>query len=218
MTLPQQDGVLATKLLLVEGKDDLRFFRAMSRHLGMTDISVSSYHGKGNLRNDLSDRVRSPGFQAVSSLGIVRDADDSSISAFDSVISSLRRVNLPTPDAPAMPVEWDGLRVSVLIVPPYGSQGELENVCLRSIEGRSEMQCVESYFDCLSDMEPPIAGNHIAKARLLSYLAVGPVRVTGSGEISRRQPGLRLGEAAEAGVWDWSSAAFQQVRDFLIGL
>ena len=217
MTLTQHNGLIATKLLLVEGNDDLRFFRALSRSIGTDDIVVDTYNGKSNLGNDLSDRVRSSAFHAVSSLGIVRDADDSSQAAFDSVIGSLRRVNLPTPDAPAMPIEQDGLRVSVLILPPDAEQGELENVCLSSIEGAPDLQCVESYFDCLSKVEPSISANHIAKSRLHSYLAIGPVH-TADDKVSRRRPALRLGEAAEAGVWDWSSAAFQQIRDFVSNL
>ena len=215
MTLTQQNGTIATKLLLVEGNDDLRFLQAMSRHLGMTDVSVCSYHGKPNLRNDLSDRFRSPGFQTVSSLGIVRDADYSSRSAFDSVISLLRRVNLPTPDAPNMPIERDGLRVSVLILPPDHEHSELENVCLGSIEGILDLECVESYLECLSNVEPSITANHMAKARLHSYLAIGPVHTTDDGRIVRRRPALRIGEAAEAGVWDWTSPAFVQLANFL---
>lgn len=218
MTLSQQNGTITTRLLLVEGNDDLRFFRALSRSIGTDDVVVDTYNGKRNLGNDLSDRVRSPAFQAVSSLGIVRDADDSSQAAFDSVTGSLRRVNLPTPDAPAMQIEQDGLRVSVLILPPGAEQGELENVCLSSIEGAPDLQCVESYFNCLSKIEPSISANQIAKARVHSYLAIGPVHTTDDGSITRRRPALRLGEAAEAGVWDWNSPSFVQLVAFLHNL
>lgn len=218
MTPSEQNDTSATKLLLVEGNDDLRFFQAMSRHLGITDVTVSSYNGKPNLGNDLSDRVRSPGFQAVSSLGIVRDADDSSRSAFDSVVGSLRRARLPTPDAPITPIERDGLRVSVLVLPPDYEQGELENVCLESIEGSQEMQCVESYLMCQNSLEPGIASNQVAKARLHSYLAAGPIYPTEGGQLGRRRPALRLGEAADAGVWDWTSPVFAKIVSFLRGL
>lgn len=78
--------------------------------------------------------------------------------------------------------------------------------------------CVESYFDCLSNVEPSIASNHLAKARLHSYLAIGPIRTTQDGNIVRRRPALRLGEAAEAGVWDWSSLVFEKIADFLRNL
>lgn len=188
MTLPAQEPA-QRKLVLVEGNDDLRFFKAMSRHLGINDVLIDAYNGKNNLRNDLSDRVRNPDFQTVSSLGIVRDADNSSQAAFDSVVSSLRRVNLPTPGTPVEPVEQDGLRVSVLIIPPDENTGELENVCLRSIEGSREMECVESYFTCMNDLAPPVAANEIAKARLHSYLSIGPVYTNNDGSIDR--PGRR---------------------------
>ena len=217
MSLPTQ-GSTQRRLLLVEGNDDLRFFIALFDHLETTDIAVGSYNGKDNLRNDLSERVRSPEFRLATSLGIVRDADNSSQSAFDSVIGSLRRVGLPTPDAPVVPKESDGLRVSVLIIPPNETRGELENVCLSSIEGTLDWQCVESYLDCLSMSEPPVQENNKAKVRLHSYLAAGPIHTTDNGNISGRRPALRLGEAAEAGVWDWSSPAFERLEEFLRNL
>ena len=191
---------------------------AMLGSLGITDVTMSIYNGKANLGNDLSARIRESEFQAVSSLGIVRDADDSSQSAFHSVVGSLQRANLPTPNAPTIPMERDGLRISVLILPPGDDCGELENVCLSSVAGITDMQCVESYFDCLSNVEPSIAANHMAKARLHSYLAIGPVHTTDDDHITRRRPALRLGEAAEAGVWNWSSPAFEKVADFLRNL
>lgn len=210
------------KLLLVEGNDDLRFFNAMCRHLGINIIQVDSYNGKSNLGNDLSERVRNPDFHRFFSLGIVRDADDSSRSAFDSVAGSLRRAKLPIPDGPMTPIERDGKRVSVLILPPDDMQGELEDVCLHSVAGSLAMGCLESYFDCLSRSGPPIADNHLAKAKIHAYLASGPVPLFYTGEPNessvRRRPGLRLGEAADARVWDWSSPAFALVAGFLRSL
>ena len=109
------------------------------------------------------------------------------------------------------------MQVAVLILPPEDSRGELEDVCLRSIAGSPDLRCVESYIDCLSDTGHPIAANRIAKARLHTYLAAGPV-YTSDGETIRRPPALRLGEAADAGVWDWSAPAFQQIIAFLRNL
>ena len=217
MSLPAL-GTAQRKLLLVEGNDDRRLFGAMSKHLVINDIEISRYNGKANLRNDLAERVRNPDFQTVTSLGVVRDADESAQSAFDSVIGSLRRAGLPTPDAPVVPIESDGLQVSVLILPPDDSQGELENVCLNSIEGMPDLLCVESYLDCLSQSERPVLENNRAKVRLHSYLAAGPIHTADDGNLSRRRPALRLGEAAEAGVWDWNSPAFGQLAYFLRNL
>lgn len=214
----RSSGADSIKLLLVEGRDDLRFFNAMRRYLGMNNVEIDSYNGKPNLGNELADWVRNPEFQRFSGLGIVRDADSSFNSAFDSVISSLRRAGLPIPVAPLAAAERDGLRVSVLILPPDGGSGELEDVCLSSVAGSPDMQCVERYFDCLGNTDPLIAPNLIAKARLHAYLAAGPVRTVRNAGNARRRPGLRLGEAADAGVWDWDSPAFRPIKDFLINL
>ena len=57
------------KLLLVEGKDDYQFFKAMCRHLEINDIAIYSYNGKNNLKNDLPERAINPDFQLISRLG-----------------------------------------------------------------------------------------------------------------------------------------------------
>ena len=207
-----------SKLLLVEGNDDLRFFNAMCRYFGINGIAISSYNGKSNLLTDLPERAVNPNFQLLSGVGIVRDADNNSGSAFASVVSTLRKAELPIPAAPLAPAERDGLRVSVLILPPDGGRGELEDVCLSSIAGSPDMQCVDRYFDCLGNTTPLIAPNRVAKARLHAYLAAGPARAAGVAANARRRPGLRLGEAADAGVWDWDSPAFRPIRDFLFNL
>ena len=206
------------KLLLVEGNDDLRFFNAMCRHFGINGIAISSYNGKSNLLTDLPARAINPDFHLLSGVGIVRDADNNSGSAFASVVSTLRKAELPIPAAPLAPAERDGLRVSVLILPPDGGRGELEDVCLSSIAGSPDMQCVDRYFDCLGNTTPMIAPNRVAKARLHAYLAAGPARAAGRAANARRRPGLRLGEAADAGVWNWDSPAFRPIKDFLLNL
>ncbi len=181
MTIPNTPPI-PRKLLLVEGNDDKRFFEALMQHLGETDIAVEIYGGKQNLGNRLVNVAGRLNTFTDPHIGIVRDADGSSHSAFDSVAGSLRRARLPTPDEPMTPVEQNGLRISVLILPPDEDMGELENVCLSSIEDTPDMRCVGSYFDCLGNAGLPIATNQIAKARLHSYLAAGPVRATQNGE------------------------------------
>lgn len=204
-------GVNASKWLLVEGNDDHRFFNAMCRHFVLGNIVIWGYGGKSNLGNELSDLAKTPDFQLISSIGIVRDADNNARSAFDSVAGSLRRAGLPIPPAPITPIERDGLRISVLILPPTAARGELEDVCLDAIKDSPDLQCVDNYLDCLNQLNPPIAANHIAKARLHAYLAVKPVYLG-------RPPALRLGEAADAGVWNWAAPPFQQITNFLRSL
>lgn len=207
------------KLLLVEGSDDRRLFGALANHLGIDGIAIESYNGKPNLGNDLADRVRSPNFRLYSSIGIVRDADDDAQSAFDSVIGSLRRAYLPTPSVPISSVTQRNLRIAVLIIPPSEGRGELEDMCLRSIEDTEEHACVDAYINCLETLGTPISTNRRAKAKVHAYLAAGPEPRFFAGapdeSSGRRNPGLRVGEAAEARVWNWTSPAFTQVAEFL---
>ena len=41
------------KQVLVEGNDDVRLFRALAKHLGISDIQVNQYGGRDNLRSFL---------------------------------------------------------------------------------------------------------------------------------------------------------------------
>ncbi len=188
------------KLLLVEGEDDRRVFNALVQYLSIKDMVIDSYNGKHNLGNDLSERTRSSNFHIFSSLGIIRDADASASSAFSSVTDSLLKANLPVPPLPMQAAGVYGIRVSVLIIPPSSDQGELEDLCLSSLEGRPAMECVDTYLGCISESGPPVAQVRLAKAKLHTYLAAGPVLFTQTNPERRRRPGLRIGEAADAGV------------------
>ena len=197
--------ITAEKLLLVEGLDDRRFFSVFARYLRIVDVQVELYGGKDNLGNFLALLSRNPQFAGVTTLGIVRDADRSRQSAFDSVAGSLRRAGLPTPSELMRPATENGLSVSVLIIPPDADNGELEDLCLSTLgDNDPVLPCVDQYLDCAANAG--VALPERSKSRLHAYLAA-------AGE-----PGRRLGEAADAGVWDWSSPAFDQVADFLRNL
>ena len=197
-------------------------FGALAKHLGISGIAIERYNGKPKLRAHLAELVRSPSFRSYSSIGIVRDADDDAQAAFDSVIGSLRRATLPAPRSPIVPTTQHGLRIAVLIIPPNEGRGELEDMCLRSIEDTEERACVDAYINCLETIGPPISANRLAKAKVYAYLAAGPEPRFFAGipdeSTGRRDPGLRVGEAAEARVWNWTSPAFSQVADFLRSL
>ncbi len=66
------------------------------------------------------------------------------------------------------------------------------------------LQCVDRYLFCRNPAIVPKSER--SKARLHSYLAVAD------------EPGRRLGEAANASVWDWNSPALRPLADFLLQL
>ncbi len=163
--------------------------------------------------------IRARGFAKLRRLGIVRDADRHPTGAFQSVQTALSAAGLPSPTQPWEFFRKDILTVSIAILPDGKSEGNLEELCLRSIQDQPEMSCIEQYIGCMADAGGAIAENRLAIAKVCAYLAVGPFsQQTHKARPSirqRREPGLRLGESAENGMWDWNSRGFAQVVDYL---
>lgn len=191
-------------LLLVEGTDDARFFTAWLSWLSRDDVQVWPVGGKSNFRPFIASLPSLPNFASLNSLNTIRDADDTPGAAFQSVRDALRDAGFPVPSSAFVKAEKDGLSASVAIIPDADSPGSLEDLCWRSVAGLTEAGCIEEYIECLG--MDKIARNRLSKARIYALLAVGD------------RPGLRLGEAAESGVWHWDAAAFQQIAEYLSGI
>ncbi|MCZ6680491.1 MAG: hypothetical protein O7E52_24940 [Candidatus Poribacteria bacterium] len=190
-----------SKLLLVEGKDEFNFFGALLRHLRRQDVKVGAYDGKDNLRPFLRGLTQLPDFEAVESIGIVRDADDDANAAFQSVCSSLSNANLPVPEAP-LALALGQPQVAVMIMPPGANAGMLEDLCLSAFRDDPATPCVDQYFRCIESRLGSLP-RHEAKARVHAFLA------------SRERPDLRLGEAALGGYLPWDSPVFESVKTFI---
>ncbi|MDJ1173460.1 DUF3226 domain-containing protein [Roseofilum capinflatum] len=74
-----------TKVILGEGKDEQLFFSGLIKYLGLEDIQIENYGGKGNLKKFLKTVPLMPGFSSVVALGITGDADDSFTSKSQSI-------------------------------------------------------------------------------------------------------------------------------------
>lgn len=201
------DGVEHSALLLVEGIDDARFFNAyLNRGLGIIAVQIVRVGGNPGFRPFLSQGLRNAsGLANLRRLGIVTDADTDATAAFQRVRNALADAGFPAPRRVWQKAQSDDLSVAIAVLPDGSAPGDLEGLCLRSIAGAPLTACVDEYIACAR-----AAGQEISepnKASLHAYLAA-----------AGNQPGLRIGEAAEAGVWDWQSPAFDQVRQFLLDL
>ena len=83
--------------------------------------------------------------------------------------------------------------------------GAIETLCMRSLTGNPEAECVDSYLKCLESHGVFHAKNH-DKSFIHAYLA------------SQVDPLVRVGEAADQGVWEFEREAFGPLRDFLKAL
>lgn len=197
--------VQSDSLLLVEGIDDARFMDAFLKSMNKSGIQIARVGGTPNFGPFLSGTLANArNLSQLNKLAIIRDADNDPQAAFQSLCALLTRANFHAPPQPwiALPGR---LSVSVAILPDENSTGNLEDLCLRALEenyeGMKALQCVDSYLFCRN---PAIVPNsQRSKARLHSYLAVAD------------EPGRRLGEAADAGMWDWTAPALRPLATFL---
>jgi hypothetical protein len=199
--------IMKPKLLLVEGRDDEEFFRAMLAELGINDIQVAGIGGKTKLRVNLKVlKMTDPSFSGLISLGIARDADTDAKSAFQSVQDALKNAGLSCPNKP-MHVTTGSPRVSVMIVPPNEDIGELESLCIGAVDSDSAMYCVDQYFECLDANGSGRPEKDFVKAKVRVFLS------------SRREdPTLTVGIAAQKGYWPFNAAVFESVKEFLKSL
>ena len=218
--------VVRDAVLLVEGIDDARFFEAFLGWLGkVDDVQVAQVGGKDRFRQFLDGPLkRANNFPRLRRLGIIRDADSDASAAFQSLCGNLINARLPSPQQAWAwrPTRQGGLDVSVAILPDMSSDGNLEELCLRSLRSEPELSCINDYVDCIARTSSPISAHHMAKAKIYTYLAAGAGPGRGSSQdrdpTGREKPGLRLGESAEKGIWTWDDPAFQQLKDWLFDL
>ena len=192
------------KQVLVEGIDDYRVFSKLVENVGISEVQIQSYGGFQKLRPFLKNFVALSGFDSVRSLALVADANSSRLDREKSIRHALSDRNLPSPPAPLQVSSDSNLQVAYLVVPHDQGRGMIEDVCLDSVSTDPAMQCVDEYFECISQASTPGPREvWMSKAKVHAFLS------------SREDPSLRLGEAAQRGVWPLESNAFRPLRELL---
>ncbi len=193
------------RLLLGEGKDEVAFFEALLKHLGIDGVQVEDYQGKGKLRDYLGTLPLRPDYRLVDAVAITRDADDEPEAAWRAVVDAMSaKLGCITPGPGTFSAGRP--RVGALVLPGPNLPGSLEDVCLDSIGQHPARDCVEEFLACASRQGLAPAEGQRGKARLQAWLAVQP------------RPGRRLGEAARDGLWNFDSPALTELRQFLADL
>lgn len=195
--------IVESKILLVEGDDDERFFNKLIEELEVGGIQTVKYRQIGT-KDLLNALKKDSNFKTVDSIGIVGDADTNANSAFQGIADSVRDVGLPVPDR-VLASAGDKLKVTIMILPDGKSGGMLEDLCLASVKNDPAMPCVENYFNCLKDHHIP-EPNNMPKAKVKAFLASRSVVVP------------HLGVAAQKGYWPLDAVAFDQVKQFISSL
>lgn len=234
-------AITRPKLLLVEGKDEYKFFSKMLADLHLVDIEIRDIMGKTKFRSNIKTLPSVTGFNQVVSVGIVVDADKQPQGAFDSICDALEIADLPKPEATLHPV-GDDLQVTIMILPGDGRQGMLEDLCLESVAEDPAIPCLEEHFRCLEEeLEADAFPGNLAKDRVRTFLAsmewleevhfeylqvhlkdhwaeLPEAPLVAKAHVflaTRYKPDLDLGIAAEKGYWQLDHPAFEGVKQFL---
>lgn len=197
------------KVLLVEGLDEVGFFDALCKKININDIQIIETGGKDKFKQDFPNILNARGFENVTSIVIIRDADESRDSAIDSVKYQLKKHNLPIPNAHAEFSNNSKITTGFFIMPGNRDTGMLENLVLDSVADHPVKLCSDDYIDKLKNKlaEPNSNFNfprNEHKARLFAYLA-GMEKFIPS-----------LGMAAKKGYFNLESNALNDIKSFLM--
>jgi hypothetical protein len=229
---------MGDRLILVEGKDEKKFFLAFSDTKGIHNLDFRDVGGVSKFSNSLAVLLRNGEINSNTKVvGIVRDADNDPTSAFQSVCSALNKNNLSIPSKPCV-FSGGNPNIIVLILPGNGRKGMLETICLDSVVNTPNMDCVKKYFECLKSKFTDFKSQNIYKANIRVFLASvkwlengafqnlqsaaessppedADVEMIDTFLASKYKPQLDLGIAAMKGYWDFDNPAFSIIEKFL---
>lgn len=194
-----------SKLILVEGKDEVEFFGDLLSKNGYTSFQILSHNGKSNFKNILQLVVNDQNFDTVSSLAIIRDADNDFNAAFDSIIYHLKNNNIPIPSSPNTTITKNNMTVGVFVMPSIGSVGMLESLVLTSVIGNPVLSLSDQYIQELSASES-LKPNNIYKAKLHAYLS------------GMKEYVPSIGMAVKKNYFDLNNSCFDDIKEFIQSL
>lgn len=192
------------QLLLVEGGDELEFFKGLIQTMDKiesSEIQIMSVGGETNYGSFIKTLTLSPDFESVRSICISRDAHANPGYALDSTKGILNSQSLPSPDN-AFEIMTGSIEIAIMIIPSAEEEGELEDLCLSAVSDYPEMDCVEYLFDCI-DGETEVWPNDLNKSKAQAFLATQEktCKTVGRGGLKR--------------LWNFDANEYDDIKDTL---
>lgn len=196
-----------SKLLLVEGKDEEKFFTAFCKYKEINDIEIIELGGKSGFKSSFPAVLNFRGIENVTAIGFVQDADNSKDAAVTSLCALLHNNGIPKPTGHGQFSQKDGRSYGIFIMPGNRDSGMLENLVLDSVDGHPAKIESEKYID---QLKITLEGNadykfpkNEPKARLFAFLA----------GLEKYKPSI--GIASESKVFNFDSPHFDDINSFL---
>lgn len=212
----EQMAIMKKYLILCEGLDEKRFLieylnsqALLSDPRLSQEIQVMDFGGINELSNFLMGLRGADGFDGVSTLMIIRDAEKDCNAASQSVASSLKSAGFIAPSKISEWIDSNGIRIGFLLFPSCSldpCNGTLEDLCLKILNddhSDERMEDIELLLDkCSKSYEESFSKIH--KNKLHAYLST-----------KNDFAGMKIGEAAQAGAFDWNSSILRGLKNFI---
>ncbi|UQW96624.1 hypothetical protein M2M59_11695 [Rummeliibacillus sp. G93] len=207
ITSEEDSRILKPKLLLVEGNDEVIFFKELIKRNELlvrkeNEIQIVSLGGVEKFKTQLAALKNRTGFENVKSMAVIRDADSSKESAFQSISKILTNNGFSSPSE-QLKYSNDNVRVGIFIMPGSEEGTMLEDLCLRTNSDHPLMDKIDFYIDSLSKLEGFEMPRNISKTKTLIFLASMPKIVN------------NLGLGAQRGYWNLNHACLNPLINFI---
>ena len=211
----ERKRIVKSYLIVCEGKDAESF---LINYLGSeslakdqrfsNDIQVLDFGGNDNLSNYLMNLRNMDGFDKVTSLAIIRDAEKDYDKANQEIGHSLKACGIVFPKQCGSWIQdKTGLKVGYILFPLDNKSGTLEDLCLRILSERDNDEILSAVDAFLDKMELCYNRRYHQKHknRLYTYLSS-----------SNNYVAKLIGTASKAGAFDWNSIELKPLESFLI--
>ena len=211
----ERKQIVKNHLILCEGRDAELFLinYLESKELAHdqrfpNEIQVLDFGGNENLSNFLLNLKNMDGYERVTSIAIIRDAEKDYDKACREVQTSLQKCGFVSPEVSgSWACDDTGLRVGFMLFPLNEEAGTLEDLCIMILSEKNNKPILSSVDSFLSEMESVYERNYRRKHKniLHTYLSSTDRYVT-----------MQIGLAASAGAFDWGSAELVPLERFLL--
>ena len=217
----ERDRIKKEKLILCEGRDEENFLISWLNSDELSDepgfsneIQVLNFEGNSDLSRQLEKYRKMDGFDNLTHLMIIRDAEHDSDGAVKSIQSALSNNGFQVPEES---YQWicdndNDLYIGFLLFPACDKNptaGTLEDLCLKILAKSDASTCMEEVNIFLERLEKEHGKNfsHKFKTQLHAYFAVSDDYV-----------GMKIGEAAGAKAFNWSSSELEPLKNFVLNM
>ena len=161
------------KVIVVEGKDDMYFFKSLLEKSKIADIQIFYFKGKGDFKNKFQYILKISGFNKVKKIVAILDADKSYQNTKQSIMTNINKT-FKASDDPLI-FSSSNPNVAYFIMPNNKDKGMMETLCIASQKNSPAMKQVGRFIgEVNSDDMIKKKPKNKDKAEAQAYLSIMP--------------------------------------------